>query len=331
MTLQVYVDDSGKNDPPVFVLAGFVASAEAWGEFSDEWRVSLLRSPLLEDFKMKDANARRGSFKGFSPGARDDRLLDLAEIIERHIEFGVSIAIPHAAYDRVFRGKIMQTFDTPYILAFYLIQVVTHKYLQAMGSRNEVDLIFDRQLDREDEILASHHMTLDGLPDEVLMRFPTRPVFMDDKQALPLQAADLLAWHIRRSWRDGHDKLPQLSAAGPVLQRMRLINETLLEKDLESVFNIGSEKMISMNTLPPYAANSVKDSFDFLATMANIEVMKQAIPFVPIEIVSFPAIGMEKYLFVRSCAACGNPHLHKRLGNRCLAEQTAVEWPPAPR
>lgn len=329
MAFQLYVDDSGKNDPPIFVLAGFLATHEAWSEFAVEWQEALAGPPELSYFKMKEANRCNGAFKGFTKQQRDERLVQLAKIVQKHVEFGISIGIPHAIYNKVFRGRMMETFDTPYTLAFYLIQGSVHKYLLKAGNRDVVDLVFDRQLDRENQILASHHITVDGMPSQILERFPRAPEFMDDKQALPLQAADLLAWHIRRSWKDGRDKLPTLSAAGPVLKEMLIINELCREKDLEHFFDVGMSKVMSMNTLPPHAAKTVRESFDLLATEANVEVMEKAIPFAPIEMVSFPAIGMEKYLFVRSCAACDNPHLHKRLGNRCLSEQTAVEWPPA--
>lgn len=326
MALQFYIDDSGKNDPPIFVLAGFVAHKEAWVKFSNEWKAALARAPSLDHFKMKDANACRGVFKGFSHKERDERLSELAEIIEKHIEFGVSVAIPHDIYERVFRGKMMDAFDTPYTLAFYLMQAASHKYLSATGNFAEIDIICDRQLDREGPILGSHSITMEGLPNEVLKRFPAPPAFMDDQQALPLQAADLLAWHIRRSWRDGRDKLPSLSAAGSILERMLLVNEIWLEKDLNYMFEVGMKGVAALNTLPPHAARNIKNSFDLLATEANVEVMEKALPFCPTEMVSFPAIGMGKYLFVRSCSSCDNPHLHKRLGNRCLAEQTAVAW-----
>lgn len=326
LALQIYIDDSGKNDPPVFVLAGFLASAENWVAFSNEWRACLAREPSLEYLKMADANSRNGTFRGVAKDARDLKIRELALIAKDHVEFGISVAIPHAAYDAVFRGKWMKVFDTPYALAFYLIIAATHKYLAAAGNHEEVDLIFDRQLDQEKLLNGAHSFVTDGLPQEVLNRFPTPPVFMDDKRAIPIQAADMLAWHIRRSWKEGRDKLPKLSTAGEILNEMLLINEIWLQRDLERMFGLGAAKMASMNTLPPHQATAVNESFELMATAANIEVMEVAVPFTPIEMVSFPAIGMEKYLLVRSCAACGSSHLHKRLDNRCLAEQTAVDW-----
>ena len=326
MAFEFYVDDSGKNDPPVFVLGGLLAEKSAWARFSVEWEKALAASPSLDHFKMADANRCQGVFKGFSKSERDEKLRTLASLIDNHIEIGVSVAIPHTHYNKIFRGQMMRSMDTPYLLAFYLIQAATHKYLRMAGNSDVIDLIYDRQLDREQDVLGAHPTLIEGLASEILERYPNPPIFADDKQNPPLQAADLLAWHIRRSWKDGRDKLPTLSAAGPILNQMILINEIWLEKDLKYLFDVGHEKILSMNTLPPHQAEVLKENFDKLATEVNLEVMAQAIPFQPIQMASFPAIGMEKYLFVRSCAACGNPHLHKRSGNKCLAEQTAVEW-----
>jgi hypothetical protein len=46
MVLQAYIDDSG-NDPSqyAFILAGFVAPAETWAAFCDEWQTLLDRPP----------------------------------------------------------------------------------------------------------------------------------------------------------------------------------------------------------------------------------------------------------------------------------------------
>lgn len=324
LALQFYIDDSGKNDPPVFILAGFVATIDSWVEFSRRWRDALGGLPY---FKMKDANRCNGVFKGFSHAERDQKLIELASIIRDQVEFGIAIAIPHDAYNRVFTGKMMKAYDTPFTLTHSLMMNRVHKFLTEVGNHDEVDVIFDRQLDNEKDIIASAELGQEKMFPDVRRRFPTLPSFADDKRALPIQAADMLAWHIRRSWNLGKDKLRKLSAAGPILaDEVTSIIEPCYEKDLHQLFAIGQSVASSLNTLFPHQAEALKEGFDQLATMANIEVMEKAVPFVPIEMVSFPAIGMGKYLLVRSCASCGNPHLHKRLGNRCLAEQTEVEW-----
>lgn len=332
VALQYYIDDSGKNDPPVFVLGGFVAPVENWLAFSREWQSALDDTPTISHFKMADANRNNGVFRGCSRSERDEKVSRLARIIRDHVEFGITIAIPHDAYDRVFKGKMMKEWDTPYHLAHSLIMGRLHKALTAVGNTEEVDVIFDRQLDHEQQILAAYNAMGGYQEMEARMRFPNGPQFADDKISLPLQAADMLVWHIRRSWREGKDRLRLLSAAGPILaDEVFAINELWLEDDLLEAYELNQSVARNMNTLFPYQAEAISENFDRLASAANLEQLEMAQPFIPVELVSFPANGMGKYLFVRSCADCHNPHLHKRLGNRCLAEQTAVVWEPGSR
>jgi hypothetical protein len=61
MVLNAYVDASGKGDPKLLVLAGYIATAETWIEFSKEWQ-SRLDQAGMPYFKMNDAvRSRPGS------------------------------------------------------------------------------------------------------------------------------------------------------------------------------------------------------------------------------------------------------------------------------
>lgn len=53
--LQFWLDDSGKGQPPVFVLAGYVARVEQWNAFADEWQIFLNQNPRLEYIKGYEA------------------------------------------------------------------------------------------------------------------------------------------------------------------------------------------------------------------------------------------------------------------------------------
>jgi hypothetical protein len=74
MTLKAFIDESGKGDPSIFVMAGFIARAEEWAKFNDDWNAILEKPPTLEYFHMADAVAR----KDF------DRIQEMAAIIRRY-------------------------------------------------------------------------------------------------------------------------------------------------------------------------------------------------------------------------------------------------------
>jgi hypothetical protein len=82
LALQVFIDDSGKDDPPVFVLAGFIAEAAQWAAFSDAWDAELKQSPAIEHFKMKDAHSLRGQFSRWSDLGRDHKVGRLSSLCE---------------------------------------------------------------------------------------------------------------------------------------------------------------------------------------------------------------------------------------------------------
>src|SRR5947209_6090015 len=63
LPIQAYIDDSGGiGHADAFVLAGFIADAQAWLAFSEEWQACLATSPAISRFKMREAANRRGSF-----------------------------------------------------------------------------------------------------------------------------------------------------------------------------------------------------------------------------------------------------------------------------
>jgi hypothetical protein len=39
--LQAYVDASGKGDPDLLIVAGYIATADVWGKFSEQWQEKL--------------------------------------------------------------------------------------------------------------------------------------------------------------------------------------------------------------------------------------------------------------------------------------------------
>jgi len=55
VVLQAVVDDSGKSEKPVFLLAGFVLNVDEWTAFADQWQNILDGPPKLEYFKMSEA------------------------------------------------------------------------------------------------------------------------------------------------------------------------------------------------------------------------------------------------------------------------------------
>jgi hypothetical protein len=188
--LRAYIDDSNMNTLPVSVLGGWIGTSAEWIAFSECWKEALWMKPRLGYFKLSEAQNFTGEFGGWSQESRDERLRLLIKIIEQYKFLGVTCAWPLDDYHAVFGDIPDPGVKSPYFLAFY--SIVTHivGYYQQWGWTEKIDFVFDNQPGHIGTVTASWSRYLDEAPPEIRPLLPDFPVFVDDKVALPLQAAD---------------------------------------------------------------------------------------------------------------------------------------------
>jgi hypothetical protein len=206
--LQAYADDSGNNrESPVFVLAGFIANAALdWPQFEREWAAALAKAPALTYFKMNECHALQGQFLGWKRDERDKRLAELVSIIKAHVKAAIFAIVPRDEFVAAMPKSKLRFFRTPYALAYYTLISTTLKSLQSLGIKEAVDFIFDEQLRLSDDVHAQWGEITQAIARSKLApHLGSDPMHRNDKTCLPLQAADLLAWHIRR-WHDADAK-----------------------------------------------------------------------------------------------------------------------------
>jgi hypothetical protein len=199
--MQAFLDDSGMGQAPASVIGGFVSTTERWKEFSSEWQDALDVRPAIAYFKMKEANGLRGEFKGWSADRRDERIALLFSIIERHAMFGVSSAIQHEMYNAIFRGRLSKptaSLEYPYFILFHGVVTSIAQHLAKSGHAEPIDFVFDTQPDQMKKMLKGWELFVSRSGDAHRALIKKPPVFRDDKRALPLQAADLHAWWVRK-------------------------------------------------------------------------------------------------------------------------------------
>jgi hypothetical protein len=214
---EVYVDDSG-SDPQskIFYLGGFISTVERWAAFSKEWDSALALLPPLDYFKMSEAGSFRGQFdrkRGWNSANRDDRLVTFARIINKYAMLRVSASIRHDLFDKYLLSlpaiERNLAVDEPYItLAMHLISGAT-LFAYNKGIREPIDFIFDEQAGFKEEVRERwpaykrlYQMTAKGRQLAPLLG--SEPLFLDEKERKPLQAADLYAWHARDHYVQNH-------------------------------------------------------------------------------------------------------------------------------
>ena len=211
--LKAFVDDSREN--PVFLLGGYVAPAEMWAVFSERWREVLEIPPRLNYLKMKEACACRGEFEGWSEQRRDERLTLLHDVIEECASAAFVLAFDSNKFKKAFAplGKLGKKNLNPYYFATSRLMVSLAQSQEELGLQGPIKFIFDDQLTEERHVVEAWDWAWTvAKPDPPNLRdiIGGAPSFEDDKRSLPLQAADMIAWWMRRRFvalAKGHEPI----------------------------------------------------------------------------------------------------------------------------
>jgi hypothetical protein len=205
---QGFIDDSGSGgDSPYFVLSALISTVEKWACFADEWQVALAEAPSIDYFKMSEAESRKKQFEGFNPDERDKELKRLTTLVDCYSDFRFSHLIDHEEYDEILRPVLPKPYRNPYLWAFNgmvsgLGSLMVSELPSFQHYRSEqdtqIECIFDRQgkLEKRAGRLYDKVRGRPGFEHSHLIREPIR--FENERTFLPLQGADLLAWHVRR-------------------------------------------------------------------------------------------------------------------------------------
>ncbi|MGD0910142.1 MAG: DUF3800 domain-containing protein [Candidatus Acidiferrales bacterium] len=190
--LQAFIDDSGSADnDPVFALGGFVAPVDRWNQFWSEWSTRLREPRRIQYCKMREAMGFKREFAGWNQRERDAKLIRLSSIIPDFVQFSVSASLTRIEYDAILKQHIDAQYQSPYF--FLAIGIILRALAELRDTKDKkIDFIFDRQSNLE--------MRLQGIfCNRLKMLFPSlgNCFHLDDKEVLPLQAADMNAWITR--------------------------------------------------------------------------------------------------------------------------------------
>ncbi|MBV9077822.1 MAG: DUF3800 domain-containing protein, partial [Methylobacteriaceae bacterium] len=219
VALQAYVDDSasdqGKRD---LVLAGYVNTADKWAEFSHAWASELKRAPSIAYLKMREARNLSGEFKGWRSEDRDAKVQALARIIRETGPASIHSRVSRNDVDRMIKPVAPYAMRTPYFYCFQaiLLPIAIHQN-RSNDVRVPIDFIFDNQEGLGDEARNLYKLIRLQQPSEIRDLLSFDPIFRDDKLVNPLQAADMIAWYIRKFYEDnceGSVPVPDFLASG---------------------------------------------------------------------------------------------------------------------
>ena len=207
--MQAYIDDSVA-EGRALVFGGLIASAERWEAFATSWQRCLDDAPW-DVFKMRDVSHR-------CTGERRKHAQRHYSAVCEHVQGGVCFVVPidplNAAASRY--GLTETPVAKPYFWAFKGIINGLAQHQRRWGMTGPIDFIFDERPEEERQMIRDvWEPYVASVPDDVQSVTGTLPVFADDQDVLPLQAADMWVWSCRRTWLENGGVIPSDSYPVP--------------------------------------------------------------------------------------------------------------------
>ena len=237
---QLVVDESGYGQTgptEAFVFAGFIGDVHQWEDFSHYWApIMNEEKPLWTADTLKDNRGKKNH----------PRILRLVEAIAKSGIARVQFRIPDSDYEIAVKGNLQSWFrnkeideegfkrlDNPYLFGFY------SNLLSVLGAIREhegveLDVIYDCNMEHRERLEDAYQGFLESnIPDEVKAMLPKVPLPRSDKTFMPLQAADLLAWHAHRDFVKSKEGKPHADAVWLALKELpKVVDDTWDANDL---------------------------------------------------------------------------------------------------
>ncbi|HEY8795748.1 MAG TPA: DUF3800 domain-containing protein [Gemmatimonadaceae bacterium] len=196
--VEAYFDESGTHaESLVCVVAGVVASAPDWKEFTRDWQRVMERA-RINTFHATDCANGGGDFKNCGPDERASLYNDVVQLLLTRGIRAVAVVVPTESYSKAFAdspGK--PVFPQPYLIGFRHVIDKICDLIQSETKDATVTLTFEmarRQRGRARELaefLMTYAKTWEHFDRVSGITWAT-------KLTPPLQAADVIAYEIYR-------------------------------------------------------------------------------------------------------------------------------------
>lgn len=204
MVLHAYVDDSKKAlGRKTLFLAGYVNAHDKWTSFNRRWAEVLQDGRPIPYLHMVDLHAARGEFRGWGRLDREIKVAAHANVIAEFEPTSFHVSLDLDDFHRIFDKSLPFGFQSPYFVCFIAVVTQIGRHAERFFDQSPVTITFDEQKQIQRPAIALYKGLKAMQPDEQRSWMGDTPSFESDKHNPALQAADMLAWHIQREFRDG--------------------------------------------------------------------------------------------------------------------------------
>jgi hypothetical protein len=198
LMLTAYFDETGSDPDPnsKFVgMAGCLAPADKWDEFSIKWQATL-EAEHLPFFHMNEFSSFSGEFRTGWRTTNDQRRKDLYGklwdiIIDTHPLF-IGVFLPLSAYKEILHESHLVVLRNAYYLVYAGCLEHILQYANDPIIESEIATIFDNKKGFKDHAGRIY----DYFSEKYDPQKVPPPVFRDMRKILPLQAADIVAYEL---------------------------------------------------------------------------------------------------------------------------------------
>jgi hypothetical protein len=244
-----YTDETQASDvQEAFLIAGFAANESEWPKFSQEWNAILLRSPAIPYIHVTQLYSKAWQEEhritayqcDMKLQAAIDLLASYAGAIKQHLSqvSGKTYRICNARLsDAGFQIQRNHGFIDYLAFVGYSLGVLNHINAERPDVEKVTFAISKKKI-------VSHHI-VNNLRDEMIENIASvkpdlakkygdiLPLSMEDH--MPLQAADVLCWHLQRSLAETKDERPKVLENIKVLQGMGFDGIDFTDKMMEKM------------------------------------------------------------------------------------------------
>jgi len=238
---QAFSDDSSSGEGgKTLLLAACVQRYQVWANFAFDWELALALPPSINYFKMREARLLIKEFAGWKASDRDRKIKSLTSVIMAFRPKIICAYVSRALFNETVGKVVPYALRHPYTLIFYPLIIKLAEWQHSAGITLPTDFVFDEQGDVGAETVLWYEYMKYLQPPHLQALMGSTPIFRDDKRILPLQAADLIAWHKRRIIDNPTENISrwptapieELSYAQTWLTKQHLVN---MEADMAQV------------------------------------------------------------------------------------------------
>lgn len=200
--LKACFDDAGTDEKSdVVTCAGYIAWQKNWNSLDRLWRHTL-RSFHVAEFSMKEFAHFDGDFKGWPESRRQSFLGQLLAAIPRHVDRGFIVSVYRSDYERHISPAVRERVGTAFSfcaqVCMGLLEANEIQLEPTRWPRHRVHFLFESGTAKGWQVQRA----FDESYTKKSRLHDLRKMGYGSKGALPLQAADLIAYEANKHLRD---------------------------------------------------------------------------------------------------------------------------------